>query len=153
MQEISNKKFFTNYAFFILILLVIFSILSYFTITARKSWNKNLAFAVQKVLDEKEEGRWSVKNNLPVNKPLTVNCALYEVFDNKDNQTQYAVIIRIMSFYGPIPAVYLYKADKNITDFIGYSSLHGRIRTQIMDNKSDKRREYWQEKIPAIVNK
>ena len=153
MQEINNKKFFTNYAFFILILLVVFSILSYFVFAARKSWNKNLAITVQRVLEEKEEGRWKVGNNVAVNKPVTVNCALYEVLDTKDNQSKYAVIIRIITFYGPIPAVYIYDADNGHVDFIGYSSLHGRIRTQIMNNKSDKRREYWQEKIPDILDK
>ena len=52
MQEINNKNFFKNYAFFILILLVIFAILSYTVILSKKAWNKNLATAVQKVLDE-----------------------------------------------------------------------------------------------------
>ena len=98
MQEISNKKFFKNYAFFILILLVVFSILSYFVLTARKSWVKNLTVTVQNVLDEHENKRWSVGNNVPVNKPITVNCAAYDIYDSKDNSKQYAVIIRIVTF-------------------------------------------------------
>ena len=153
MQEISNKKFFKNYAFFILILLVVFSILSYFVLTARKSWVKNLTVTVQNVLDEHENKRWSVGNNVPVNKPITVNCAAYDIYDSKDNSKQYAVIIRIVTFYGPIPAVYIYNPETQKTDFIGYSSLHGRIRTQIMNNKSDKKMEYWQVRIPEILNK
>lgn len=153
MQEISNKKFFVNYAFFILILLIVFSILSYFIITARKSWNKNLAVTVQKVLDEKEEGRWKVGNNIHVNMPLTVNCAAYDVFDSVDNQKEEVIIIKIITYYGPVPAVFIYNREDNSTEFIGYSSLHGRISTQIMNNKSDKKREYWQETIPEILNK
>ncbi len=153
MQEINNKKFFKNYAFFILILLIIFSVLTYFVFAAKKSWNKNLAVAVQKVLDEEENNRWKVGNNIAVNKPLTVNCAAYELNDSKDNQKEYAVIIRIMTYYGPVPAVYVYNEESGQTDFIGYSSLHGRIKTQIMNNKSDKRREYWQENIPQIIGR
>ena len=151
MQEISNKNFFKNYAFFILILIVIFTILSYSVVLARKSWTKNLASSVQKVLDEAEEGRWKVGNNITVNNPLTVNCAAYELTDSKDNSKQQAVIIRIVSFYGPVSAVYTYKENDQQASFIGYSSIHGRIRTQLMNNKSDKRREYWQEKIPEIL--
>ena len=58
MQEINNKNFFKNYAFFILILLVIFVILSYTVVLSRKAWNKNLSTAVQKVLDDNELAQW-----------------------------------------------------------------------------------------------
>ena len=153
MQEISNKKFFKNYAFFILILVILFTILSYFVIIARKSWTKNLAVTVQKVLDEKEQGRWKVGAPVEINKPLTVNCSAYEVTDSKDDSSETVIIIRIINFSGPMPAVYLYNDNKGYADFIGYSSLHGRINTQLMNNKSDKRREYWQNTVPAILNK
>lgn len=153
MQEISNKKFFRNYAFFIIILLVVFSILSYFVYAARKSWSKNLAVTVQRVLDESEKDRWKVGENIQINKPVTVNCAAYELTDAKDDSPKSVVIVRIMNYYGPIPAVYIYNESDGSTDFIGYSSLHGRIRNQLMNTKSDKRREYWQEKVPEILDK
>ena len=54
MAEITNKKFFTNYAFFLLILLVVFGILIYPAIVSKKSWNNNLRVSVQKVLNEYE---------------------------------------------------------------------------------------------------
>lgn len=153
MQEIDNKKFFRNYAFFMLILLVIFGILLYFVLVARKSWTKNLAITVQTVLDEEENGRWKVGDNIPINSPLTVNCAAYEITDSMDKAPKIAVIIRIMNYYGPIPAVYILNEDTRETQFIAYSSLHGKIRNQFLNNKSDKRREYWQEKIPDIIYK
>ena len=87
MQEISNKNFFKNYAFFILILLVIFAVLSYTVVVSKKSWSKNLAVSVQKVFDEEEPGRWKVGNSITVNNPVTVNCAAYEVVDVKTNTT------------------------------------------------------------------
>ena len=150
MQEINNKNFFKNYAFFILILLVIFVILSYTVVLSRKAWNKNLSTAVQKVLDDNELAQWKVGNSIPVNKPVTVNCAAYEIIDSNTNLRQSAVIIRIVTFYGPVAAVYTYKEGER-AQFAGYSSLHGRIKTQLLNNKSDKRREYWQDKIPDIL--
>ena len=153
MQEISNKKFFKNYAFFILILLVVISILSYFIIVARKSWNNNLAITVQKVLDEKEADRWKVEEPIEIKKPVTVNCAAYKLSDSKDSAEKSIIIVRIVNYYGPIPAVYIYNHNDDSVDFIGYSSLHGRIQNQLMNNKSDKRREYWQELVPSILKK
>ena len=111
MQEISNKNFFKNYAFFI-----------------------------QKVFDEEEPGRWKVGNSITVNNPVTVNCAAYEVVDVKTNTKMKAIIIRTITFYGPVSAVFSYKEGET-ADFIGYSSLHGRIKTQLLNNKSDKLRE------------
>lgn len=153
MQEISNKQFFKNYAFFILILLVVFGILFYFVFTAKKAWNKNLAVTVQRVLDETEKGRYTVENAVYVNKPLTVNCAAFELTDSVTNNEDFVVLIRIITYYGPIPAVYIYDKTTETTEFIGYSSLHGRIKTQLMNSKSDRRREYWQNRIPEILNK
>ncbi len=153
MQEISNKKFFKNYAFFILILLVVFSILTYFIIVSKKSWNNNLAITIQRVLDEKEADRWKVGEHIDINNPVTVNCSAYKLSDTKDNSEKSVIIIRIVNYYGPIPAVYIYDENDGSVDFIGYSSLHGRVQNQLMNNKSDKRREYWQEIIPSILGK
>ena len=153
MQEISNKKFFKNYGIFILILLIIFAILTYFAIISKKSWNKNLGIAVQKVLDENELNRYQIGKPVEINKPITVNCAAFELYDIKEPGQKQAVIIRIITFYGPVPAVYIYNSETDETSFIGYSSLHGRIKNQLTNNKSDKRREYWQEKIPDILKK
>ena len=139
MQEISNKKFFKNYAIFILILLIIFSILTYSVLVAKKSWVKNLAITVQNTLNENQEGRWKVGDYLTINKPLTVNCAAYQVLDTTDNQIKDAVLIRMITIYGPTSAVFVYDDQKGSTEFIGYSSLHGRIKTQLLNNKSDKK--------------
>lgn len=153
MQEISNKKFFINYAFFILILLIVFSLLSYFIIIARKSWNNNLAITVQKVLDEKEADRWKVGEHIEIYKPISVNSSAYKLSDNQDSSEKTVIIIRIVNYYGPISAVYIYNHKDASVDFIGYSSLHGRIQKQLMNTSSDKRKEYWQELIPSILTK
>ena len=150
MQEINNKTFFKNYAFFLVILLVIFSILSYSIVLSRKSWNKNLGVSVQKVLEEYEPSTWSIEAPIQIKTSIAVNSAAYQIRNKKDGTVAKAVIVRITTFYGPLPAVYIYKEGQK-TDFIGYASLHGRINELLKNNKSDKRREYWQSKIPEIL--
>ena len=149
MQEITNKKFFINYAFFLLILSVLFGILIYATVLSRKSWNNNLSKSVQKVLDEYDQGTWTVNESIAINKPIGVNCAAYQIKNNKNNSSAKAIILRITTFYGPLPAVFIYNDDENIS-FAGFSSRHGRVR-QEESNKSDKRIKYWQSKIPEIL--
>lgn len=151
MQEITNKKFFTRYAFFVVLLLIVFGILSYSAVLSRKSWTVNLGKSVQKTLDEYETGTWHVESPVNIDKPVSINSAAYTVKNKNTGEEKVAVIIRITTFYGPLPAVYLYD-EVNGAIFAGYSSLHGRIREQLLAPKSDKRREYWQRKIPEILN-
>ena len=150
MQEIDTKTFFKNYAFFLAILLVIFSILSYSIVLSRKSWNKNLGVSVQKVLDEYEPSTWNVETPVQIKTSVAVNSAAYQVKNKKDGTYAKAVIVRITTFYGPMPAVYIYKEGQE-TEFAGFASLHGRISVLLNNNKSDKRREYWQSKVPEIL--
>ena len=153
MSEITNKKFFTNYAFFLLILVVVFGILIFPVIASRKAWSSNLGVSVQKVLDEYEKGRFKVTAPVEIKKPITTSCAAFTVNDTVSNKTVNAIIIRITTLYGPLPAVFIYDSDNNDSViFAGYSSLHGRVRTQLMNDSPDKRREYWQKKIPEIFD-
>lgn len=151
MKEITNKSFFRNYAFFLLLLFIVFGILTYLTVVSKKSWTNYLSVSVQKTLDEYEPDTWKVMDPIEINKPVSVNCAAYKVMNNRNKQEATAVIIRITTFYGPLPGVFI-QTQEGKTIFAGYSSLHGRIKTQISSTRSDKRREYWQSKIPEIIN-
>ena len=151
MHEINNKTFFKNYAFFLVILLVIFSILSYSTYHSRKSWNKNLATSIQKVLDEYQSSTWKIESAIPVKSPVSVNTAAYQVRNKIDGTVAKAVMVRITTFYGPLPAVFIYREGEDV-EFAGYASLHGIIKMQLENTKSDKRREYWESKVPEILN-
>lgn len=150
MQEITNKKFFINYAFFTLFLIVVFGILAYFSIASKKSFSKNLAVSVQKVLDEYNPNTWKTGNNITVEKPISFNCSAYEITNKKDNSQAKAVIIRITTLYGPFAGVYIYYPDNSV-EFAGWSTLHGRIRNALTIDKPDKRVEYWAKKIPDIL--
>ena len=150
MQEITNKKFFRNYAFFLLVLAVIFAILIYMSLISRKYWTNNLAKSVQSVLNEYEEGMWSVQDNIDIEKPIGVISAAYTIKNQKTNSIATAIIIRVTTFYGPLPAVFIYTDTEEVI-FAGWASLHGRVKIESTDNKSDKRLEYWQKKIPEIL--
>lgn len=150
MQEITNKKFFINYAFFTLFLIVVFGILAYFSIASRKSYSKNLAVSVQTVLDEYNPNTWKTGENIPIDKPIEFNCSAYEITNKKDSSQAKAVIIRVTTLYGPIAGVYICYPDNSV-EFAGWSSLHGRIREAVAINMPDKRVEYWAKKIPDIL--
>lgn len=149
-KDISYSNFFKNYGIFISILIVIFGILIYFSIISQKSWKNNLKTSIETVLNEIDEDSWTLGNNYKINNPLSLLSALYDAKNKKNGENYKAMIIRVQTFYGPLPAVFIIDKDNNVT-FKGYASLHGRVANQIKDNNSNKRINYWKEKIPTLI--
>lgn len=144
------KTFFINYGIFVAILVILFGVLLYPIKLAQKSWQRNLKFNVEFVLDEKEPNSWTVENSVKIKNPFCLNAACYDVRNRKSGELYKAIIIRVQTFYGPLPAVFTVDKNNNI-EFVGYSSLHGRISEQLTSNKTNKRINYWKQKIPAII--
>lgn len=149
-KEISYSNFFKNYGIFVAILVVIFGILIYFSIISQKSWQTNLRTSVENFLNESEENSWSLGNYYKINNPLSLSSALYDAKNKKNGENYKAVIIRVQTFYGPLPAVFIIDKDSNVT-FMGYASLHGRVSNQIKEINSNKHINYWKSKIPSLI--
>ncbi len=151
-QTISYKKFFINYAIFLGIITVLMGILIYTTKITQKSWSKNLKKNLEIVLEESDPSTWFITNSIKLKNAFTLNAACYEARNKKSGQVYKAIIINTQTIYGPIPAVFI--MDKNgEVEFIGYSSIHGRVREQLMNDTSNKRIQYWKKKIPYIIGK
>lgn len=150
-QNISYKNFFKRYGIFVAILAVIIGILVYAVKISQKSWEKNLMIAVEAVLDEKDPNGWTFENTVEINNPFTMNAACYEVRNRKDGDLYKAFIVRVQTLYGPLPAVFTINKYEEV-EFIGYSSLHGVINSQLMSQENNKRIDYWINKIPKILN-
>ena len=77
---------------------------------------------------------------------------MYHLVSKNGSDKNYAVLIRINTLYGPLPAVFVYNKNKG-TEFIGFQGLHGRVKNIILSNYSSIRLKYWINKIPEIVSK
>ncbi len=151
MENISYKDFFKKYLIFTLVIGIIFLITSYIVKITQKHWAINLSSNVEKVLEENESGQWILGNEIKIYNPMSLNGACFEARYRKTGDIYNVLIIRINSFYGPLAAVFSCDKDNNV-EFIGYSSLHGRILEQLKNNMNDKRISYWKNKIPEIIN-
>lgn len=144
------KTFFINYGFFVAILVVLFGLLIYPIKISQKAWQKNLKADIEFVLDESEPNSWTVGNAIKINNPFSLTSACFEVRNRKTGDTYKAIIIKVQTFYGPVPAVFTINKE-NVVNFVGYSSIHGRIREQLLSNKTNKKINYWKSKIPSII--
>lgn len=149
-KDISYANFFKNYGIFVAFLIVIFGILIYFSKLSFKSWKNNLKVSIEKTLNEKEPESWVIGTFININNPISQNAVCYEAKNKKNGENYKAVLIRTQTLYGPLSAVFTIDKDNNVS-FKGYSSLHGRIATQIENSYSNKTINYWKQKIPEIV--
>lgn len=149
-KNISYKDFFKRYGIFLLILVAIFGILIYTVLISQRAWTQNLKSSVEMVLEEKEPNTWTVEKNIKIKNSFTTSAACYEARNRKSGTLYRAVIIRVQTLYGPVPAVFLVDDDDNVY-FVGYSSLHGIIESQLTNKQTSKRIEYWINKIPEII--
>lgn len=149
-ETFSYKNFFKNYGLFLAIIAILFLILFYSVYAARKPWQKYLQVQIENVLDEHDPNNWVLGNFKRIDNPFCLSAACYEARYKKTGDLFDIVIIRIQTFYGPVAAVFTLDKDENV-QFIGYSSLHGRVQTQLLNAQSDKRLDYWKQKIPGIL--
>lgn len=149
MNNISNKKFFKNYGIFLLILIISFLVLIYLTILSRNFWKDNLKESITTVLEENQPEKWEIGNFIDLDVPLSSSSAAYEVKNLKTKKEGKVVIIRVITFFGPASAVFIYHDEENI-EFIGYSNIHGRISAQLKSHNSDARINYWKKQVREI---
>jgi hypothetical protein len=149
MNEV-NKTRLIRFGIFSLVVLVLFGILSLFNFLTRSKWEKGLRLQVQTVLDAHGE-TCSVGEILKLHTGLTAGCAVYEL-SGGERDGCHAVIIRVATFYGPMPAVYIYDSKKEQCDFIAFATLEGRAKTAIESLSKPSQVSYWARRIPKIMS-
>lgn len=151
IREISAREFFINYGILTAFLAVIFGILIYTVKVTRKSWSANLRPAVESVLDEKFPNEWMLGSPVPLEGPEAMNAACYEIRNRNSGAVSRAVILRMNTFMGPVPAVFIYPTDGEAY-LAGFPSLHGKTaRLAESGIQGDTRIRYWELMIPGMM--
>ena len=119
-------------------------------ISERRRENK-LRAAVVKVFSENTEDERQIGKFIKIKSPVSLNAALYEINDLRSASKDYALILRVQTLYGPVPAVFLYNKDGE-AKLIGFAAISGRIKRLLQDDSSNPRISYWEKRIPEIIN-
>ncbi|MEE0885914.1 MAG: hypothetical protein UIB61_03335 [Treponema sp.] len=146
----NQKKFWRIFGCFIGILVFFLAVLIGMIKLSEKKWDSGLKQSVQNVLDEKYPDAWTVGNSIPLNSPFSTSANLFEARSNDSAEKYYAIIIRITTLYGHMPAVFVYNNAKG-AEFIGYSAVHGRIKKLLEENYADSSISYWLERLPSVI--
>ncbi len=127
-----------------------FAVLVLFTLLGRNSWKNGLKKETAQVLKENGVENIELGNWVKIRSALTVSVSVYEAFGENSESEKYAVIVRVPTLYGPVPAVYVYSAPDSV-EFIGFSHIAGKTNAHIKDNSINSQIEYWKNRIPAVV--
>lgn len=145
--NIDVKTYFRNFGILLLIIVIVVVGSIYLTLASENSYKSGMKRSIETVLSENDSESWSVGNNIKINNSESLNAFAFECKNNETEEECKAVIVRVSTFYGPMAVVYI--CDSNNEVYMkGVSSVHGRIGEEMKMNKSDKRIEYWQKKIP-----
>ena len=146
----NQKKFWRIFGCFIGIIVFFLAVLVGMIKLSEKKWDSGLRESVQNVLDEKNPGIWTVGNSVPLNSPFSTSAALFELRSSESAEKYYALIIRITTLYGHMPAVFVYSGSKG-AEFAGYSAVQGRVKKLLEENYADSSISYWLERIPSVI--
>ncbi|MCR5762924.1 MAG: hypothetical protein K6G00_06015 [Treponema sp.] len=145
------KKQLVQYGIVSGLFLVLFALLLISTVTSRKSWEKGLKEVVASVYAENSE--YEVREFEPISNPFSVSCAAFALSKKNDPSSYHAVIIRLQTIFGPVPAVYTYKDGAKEADFVTFVTLNKRIESTVVSNARYSQISYWGKRIPNILTK
>lgn len=151
-QNNNSKELFRIYGIFIGILILFFMILIGMVKLSHNSWKNGLKDTVYVVLEESNPDKWIVGNFLEQKTSFTTSSAIFELHNKEKADRYYAVIIRVTSLYGFVPAVFIYNKNSGV-EFVGFAGVHGRIKKLMEYKSSTKRINYWSSRIPEIIEK
>lgn len=147
-----KSKKLKDYGIFILILILLFGLLTVFTLLNRNAWNKGLREEINHVLTNNGYDNIQIAGeSIAINSPFSTSCAAF-YFTNKElkNEKAVAVILKVTTFYGPVGAVYVYE-KKGSVKFIDFINCPSHIGKQNKDISKNMQITYWQKRIPSIL--
>ncbi len=124
------------------IICALFLLLSLFVVLSRSSWENGLRAAVENVLPEPE---YFVGSRIPVD--MKTNDAIcFELFHDEGgmqmpSSKKMALVMRVTTFYGPLPAVFSY--ENGHARFRGMAYLKSSVKDEFVEDKTNRQMAFW----------
>lgn len=136
------KKSLVQCGAFIGIVCAFFLVLSLFIVLSRGNWERGLRRAVQNVLPSSE---YSVGKMLRMEEDGG-NFACFEFLHNSDGALRefsegLALVMRVTTYYGPLPAVFVREGGE--TRFVGIAYLSSSVAEEFSDADRSRSMDFW----------
>lgn len=132
------------------ILLLLFIILSGLVFLSLSSWENGLRKNTDYVLQGYSENL-HCGEMLPIKEGIVTSAAFYQLMD-KDTVKGYAAIVRMTTYYGPVPAVFIQEQNSSEVIFAGVYGLRSSINMEFSNDSNDLVINYWKDKCSRIFD-
>lgn len=143
------KKQFIQFGVFIAFLVVLFAVTAVFAALSSSSLRRGLGDCVRAALDSNGYEYVMLESPYEIKSPLSVTASAYRISGSKYT---HAVIIRLTTMAGPVPAVFLYDGSSAKADFLCYLSLSKRVERMLLDSTRHSLIEYWAVRLPGMLS-
>ena len=143
------KKQFIKFGLFIAFLIVLFAIPAVFSALSYRFTQDGLKDSLAVALKEHGYDDIELTDSYEIPNPFTVAAAAYSV---EGSRYSYAVIIKLTTMVGPVPAVFLYDTSASRADFICYLTLGKRVERLLVDSTGFSFVEYWAIRLPQVLS-
>lgn len=147
-MDAKTKTQLTSCGSFTGILLLLFLMLSGLVFLSLSSWENGLRKNTDFVLQGYSENLHCGKM-LPVKEGITTSACFYELMD-KDTVKGYAAIVRMTTYYGPVPAVFIQEHNSGEVVFAGVYGLRSSVNNEFNNDSNDLVINYWKDKCSRI---
>ncbi len=153
MLNEANKKLLIKISILAGTFLVIIAILASSIILSRSFYQNGLRQNCQAVLDEVYPKSYKTGQYVDLKSGQNFSAACFKTRNLKNGESDYyAVIVRIPSITGAVPAVYLY-SKRTGTIFVSYAIENGKASNVMDANFSSSSILYWQSRIEDMLTK
>lgn len=146
---LAYKKQFIQFGVFIAFLIVLFAVTALFSALSSSSMKQGLRDSIAAVLAENGYEDVSIGDSYEIQGPFATSATAYEL---SGDRYSHAVIIRMTTMVGPVPAVFLYEGGARKADFLCYLSLSKRVERMLLDSTRHSLIEYWALRLPGILS-
>ena len=143
-----NKKALYKTALFALSFCAFSAVLVLVYVQAEKVKTKRLSTEVQRVLRQSGSTA-SVIGNVLLKTPAQISSLVFSLADKNGQKAGYACLVRITGSCGPVPAVFVYDEQKNIS-FAGIAGLAD-VFSKELYGLTDTQLFYWTSRIALFM--
>ncbi|MCR5290047.1 MAG: hypothetical protein K6E51_08670 [Treponema sp.] len=154
-----TKKILIDYGIFVGLFAVMLLVLSVVTIIANNVKTSGLRKETQYVLDSYAPEKYTVGQAVRLDSPLQTTVVCYDLIQNSTDSAhslfagkEYVVVVRVLTLFGPMPAVYIYNDVTGVT-FTGFALLHNSQSEKIEQISMNSSVLYWACRIPSIMQR
>lgn len=152
-MDLKYRQELIRYGIVMGMLCVLFGLMVLFILVSRPSWRNGLRAEVEQVLEMSDPGEFIVGDFELLSSPVSTSCAAYSIQSKSTGESLHAVIARVTTLYGPVPAVFVCGNESGLAVFKGFADLHGVSVRHVEDNSRASQIYYWQRKIPVMLSK